>query len=134
MPENKLKHLEFIQDAIARMANHSFYLKGWTVTLVVAILALTKNSIHCSPIFLVILIPIIAFWILDGYFLYQEKLFRELYKDVAKKDPKDIDFLMSTKQYKDTCEHNKISTILSETLCWFYPVVVLLVIAAYLYF
>ena len=85
MPENKLKHLEFIQDAIARMANHSFYLKGWTVTLVVAILALTKNSIHCSPIFLVTLIPIIAFWILDGYFLYQEKLFRELYKDVAKK-------------------------------------------------
>lgn len=27
--ENKIKHLEFIQGVINRMANNSFMLKGW---------------------------------------------------------------------------------------------------------
>ncbi len=31
--EQKIKHLEFIQAAINRMAGNSFLLKGWTVTL-----------------------------------------------------------------------------------------------------
>ena len=32
--ENKIKYLEMIQSVINRMANNSFCLKGWTVTLV----------------------------------------------------------------------------------------------------
>jgi hypothetical protein len=32
--ESELKHLEFIQGVIARLANNSFLLKGWSVTLV----------------------------------------------------------------------------------------------------
>ena len=37
--EKKLKHLEFIQEIINRMARNSFMLKGWTVILVGAIVA-----------------------------------------------------------------------------------------------
>ena len=38
----KLKHLEFIQGIITRMANNSFMLKGWAVTLVAGIFALSS--------------------------------------------------------------------------------------------
>ena len=33
--DNKIKHLEMVQDVIKRMASNSFILKGWAVTLVV---------------------------------------------------------------------------------------------------
>ena len=39
--EQKIKHLEFIQTTINRMAGNSFLLKGWTVTLTGGLLALT---------------------------------------------------------------------------------------------
>ncbi len=35
------KHLEFLQAVITRMAGNSFLIKGWSVTLVAALLALT---------------------------------------------------------------------------------------------
>ena len=38
--ENKIKHLEMVQDVIKRMASNSFILKGWTVNLVAGIMAL----------------------------------------------------------------------------------------------
>ena len=41
---NKHKHLGFIQEVINRMANHSFLIKGWTITLVVALFALSSRS------------------------------------------------------------------------------------------
>ena len=34
MNENKLKHLEFIQNIITRMNSNSFVIKGWSITLV----------------------------------------------------------------------------------------------------
>lgn len=36
----RLKHLEFIQKAVQRMASNSFTLKGWSVVLVSALFAL----------------------------------------------------------------------------------------------
>jgi hypothetical protein len=42
----------------------------------------------------------IMFWILDGFFLHQERLFRALYNEVAKKSPEAIDFSMDTRPYK----------------------------------
>jgi len=42
--EKKLKHLEFIQQAINRMASNLFLLKGWTVTLIAAMFALEGPS------------------------------------------------------------------------------------------
>ena len=42
--EKKLKHLEFIQQAINRMASNLFLLKGWTVTLIAAMFALAAKE------------------------------------------------------------------------------------------
>ncbi len=39
-----VKHLEFVQAVIARQAANSFLLKGWSVTLATALVALGTNA------------------------------------------------------------------------------------------
>lgn len=80
--EKKIAHLTFIQGIITRMGSNSFLLKGWTVTLVAALFALAAKDSNKNFV-LIAYFPIIVFWVLDGYFLYQERLFRELYRQVA---------------------------------------------------
>ena len=76
--ENKQKHLEFIQNIIDRMAGNLFFLKGWVITIITALFAWSTQPINKEYIFIAYLI-VIVFWILDGYFLSQERLFRSLY-------------------------------------------------------
>lgn len=99
--DNKYKHMDYIQSTITRMGSNSFYLKGWTITIVAAIVALSiKESdwkIYACALFLTIM-----FWFLDSYYLKQEKLFRELYKKVSSEtDGNRIDFSMDTSPYKN---------------------------------
>jgi hypothetical protein len=79
---SRIKHLEMIQNIITRMNTNSFQIKGWSITIVSALLAVfasTKNSY-----FLIISIfPTLIFWFLDAYYLTQERKFRALYNDVA---------------------------------------------------
>lgn len=42
--DNKHKHLELIQGVVNRMSQHSFVLKGWSITLVVAVVALNAKD------------------------------------------------------------------------------------------
>ena len=79
--ENKLKHLEMVQSVINRMANNSFMLKGWAVTLVAGIFVLAGKDTD-KLYFLVAYIPVIVFWGLDSYYLLQERLYRGLYEKV----------------------------------------------------
>jgi len=117
--ENKRKHLEFIQGAINRMAGNLFFLRGWTITLITALLALFikgTNSDYVSIIYFLIII----FWILDGYFLAQERLFRALYDHVRTLDENDIDFSMNTSEYKKDKKNRWLNAMFSRTLLVFY--------------
>lgn len=96
MPENKQAHLEMIQGVINRLSNNSFLLKGWTVVLVSALFALAAANSRVYFIYLAYF-PAVAFWILDGYFLWQERLFRALYDHVRKLKDQEIDFSMDVK-------------------------------------
>lgn len=116
--ENKQKHLEFIQTATNRMAGNCFLLKGWAITLVAALFALSaKDSNH--NYFLIAYFPVIIFWILNGYFLSQERLFRALYDHVRKLDELKIDFSMNTSGF-ETNKNNWLRSIFSHTLVIFY--------------
>jgi len=129
--ENKLKHLEFIQDAINRMAGHSFVLKGWSVTLVAALFALATKDTNPKYI-LVAYFPVLIFWLLDAYFLWQERLFRALYDEVRQRDDKQIDFSMDIKRF---CGGNAtwMRAIFSNTLVVFYPALLILMIFIMMY-
>ena len=82
MTGNKLKHLEFIQNVITRMNTNSFQIKGWTVTIVSAMLAIYVSSKN-SYFILAGIFPNIIFWFLDSFYLQQERKYRGLYNDVA---------------------------------------------------
>ena len=63
--ENKIKHLEMIQAIITRIAQNSFMIKGWSLTLVVAMFAFVPKT---AGLFVpIVLVPILIFALLDAY-------------------------------------------------------------------
>ncbi len=130
--ENKRKHLEFIQGAINRMASNLFFLRGWTITLIAALFAFFVKDANTDFIF-VVYFPVIIFWILDGYFLSQERLFRALYNHVRKLDEKEIDFSMNTSEYNEDKRNGWLCSMFSSTLLFFYlPLVGVMLLVTYL--
>lgn len=128
MEENKLKHLEFIQGIINRMAQNSFLLKAWTVTFVVGLFAFANVKEMDYKFVLVAYIPAVFFWLLDGYYLWQERLFRKLYDEVRLKEPDNIDFSMNTSGYKENIQWTNVC--FSITLNLFYiPILIVIVLA-----
>lgn len=106
--ENKRTHLKLIQDVIKRMAGNSFLLKGWSITLVVAIVSvsvgvdveLIQGRTTRFYLLLISLFLVVVFWLLDAYYLSQERAYRDLYNEVRIKEPDKIDFTMNAKKYK----------------------------------
>lgn len=93
--------MDYIQSAISRMASNSFYLKGWNVTIIAAIVALSFKESDWR-IYACALVLNVVFWFLDAYYLMQEKLFRELYDKVSKiSDDSLVDFSMNTSEFKE---------------------------------
>lgn len=117
--DNKQKHLEFIQSAISRMASNLFLLKGWTVTLIAALFALAAKETK-DFYFLVAYIPAFMFWVLDGYFLSQERRFRALYEHVRKLDESQIDFSMDTQPFRNESGNSWPAAMFSRTLLLYY--------------
>ena len=101
MKESKLKHIDIIQSTISRMAQNSFTIKGWTITILVGLFVfLQKDNFRNNMI--IYLVPIIFFWILDSYYLWQERLFRKLYNNVIVNVTEESDLSMNIIQYKNT--------------------------------
>lgn len=84
---DKVKHLEFIENIIKRLADNSFSIKKLCISIFVAIIAFATNggmNIHmklyclCLSCFIVII-----FMFLDAYYLSMERAFRNLYDDVC---------------------------------------------------
>ena len=89
--EQIIKHLEMIQGVINRLGYNSFSIKAWSMAILVAGIAfITKTEEQPQGIILVFLIPVFGFWILDAYFLWQERLFRKVYDDIRKQEKTDL--------------------------------------------
>ena len=113
--DKRIKHLEMIQGVINRLATDSFRMKGWTVILVSALLVLLAREGRVEFTWIGI-VPVLVFWGLDGYFLRQERLFRDLYDHVRHLNEEDIDFSMNTGMFRQTW----LGAMFSLTLIPFY--------------
>lgn len=91
--EAKLKHLEFIQAAISRMATNSFLFKGWAITIAAGLSAFGVANTK-TALLTIALVSTVMFWALDAYYLWLERGFIALHEDVAAKKEADIDFSM----------------------------------------
>jgi len=130
--ENKRKHLEFIQAIISRMAGNLFFLRGWTITLIAALLALLSKGNNSNYIIYFLIVLTLVFWILDGYFLSQERLFRALYNHVRGLKEEEIDFSMNISRYKEYKKNTLVYSMFSSTLLVFYlPLIGIALFVAY---
>lgn len=110
-----------IQGIISRMASNSFLLKGWSVTLISALFALAANDANQFFLYLAYF-PCVAFWSLDGYFVWQEKIYRKLYEEVSAKDSGIIDFDMNATKFEEDVD-SWFSVCFSTTLLLFHGVI-----------
>ena len=88
-----VQHLQMIQSVIARMNGNSFLLKRWSIILLVALILYFRanNEIFSPLVIMVIYVPFIALWGLDTFYLWQEKKYRNLHNEVAKRQETDFD-------------------------------------------
>ena len=119
----KLKHLEFIQNVITRMNSSSFLIKGWTITLVSALFALAAKDANIQYV-LITYIVIPVFWLIDGFFLSQERQYRDLYNEVRIKGESEIDFSMNASGFSDG-KNSWLAGVFSKTLIPFYGITIL---------
>ncbi|MGV9391427.1 hypothetical protein ACWDQL_20160 [Streptomyces olivaceus] len=99
------------------MGNNSFLIKGWSLTVIGALLAYAVGG-EDGAVVLVSFIPVLAFWLLDAYFLYQERLFRRLYDRVRIPDSMVEPFAMDVAPGRE--QTGVLKAAASPTLTFFY--------------
>lgn len=126
MSENKLKHLELIQGVISRMGGNLFTLRGWMITIVVALsaafLEFGRNELQ-----IILVLVVMIFWVHDAYFLSLEHGYRHLYDKIRKLDESDIDFSMDISEFNSLRSTSILHCMLSKTIAFFYVPVLLLI-------
>ncbi|MDD2229927.1 MAG: hypothetical protein PHY48_11000 [Candidatus Cloacimonetes bacterium] len=125
--DNLHKEIDLIQACITRMANNSFLLKGWTISLVAVVMALMKDNVNLYILCTLLLVPIIAFWYLDAFFLRTEKMYRKLYEWIIEARPKgntDKLYDLNPLRFKDEVD-SMWKVMISKTLRVFYGIMVL---------
>lgn len=124
--EKVVKHLEMTQTVINRLGINSFLLKTGSLIIIAAVTVLiAKQDMQNSYIALILFLPIAGFWILDGYFLWQERLFRQVYEEIRQQD--DTDFKMDLGKHRTKPKCSWVSAIFSVTVFIFYLIEVLFV-------
>ena len=129
--ENKIKHLEMIESIIERMAKNSFQLKAWAMTLVTIVGALSAKEAD-KRFMLLSFVPIIGFWLLDAFYLQQERRYKALYRSVCEKKEEDIDFNLNTRIITFTSDEAKrirfFNCLKSTSVSLFYGVLTITII------
>lgn len=127
--ENKRAHLAMIQGVINRMGGNLFFLKGWAVTLIVALFAATVSFDGNLYLRLAPAVAILFFWGFDAYFLSLERCYRNLYDEIREKNEDEIDFSMDFHKFKKLTRNTWVSALFSKTLLAFYPLMGLIMFA-----
>ncbi len=124
---NKQFHLQLIQDIISRLAKNSFLIKGWDIAILSAVIALSTKSTRSVFIFSLYL-PTMMFWILDAYYLRQEKLYRNLYGKIVLLHENEICFDLIIPDFEKK-ETKYINSFLSLNIILFHGVILISVTA-----
>lgn len=111
-----IKHLEFIQSAISRMADSSAAIKRHAIVVALAVLA-SAQVLHQAPLLVAGMVMTVVFAMLDTSYLRIEKGFRSLYDEVRMKPNTEmVDFRMKPL----TKDHAFVRVLLSWSIIWLY--------------
>ena len=92
MTNGKVEYLQMLQEPICRMSTISAIFKGFAATIVAGISTIPYSTMNLCVLGLSFL-PVLAFAIMDVYYLKLERKFRFLF-DQVRQDKHDIDFSM----------------------------------------
>lgn len=84
------------------MASNSFVFKGWTITIASGLSAFGAADTKTALLIIASLTSVL-FWGLDGYYLWLERGFVQLHKEVARKNEGDVDFSMAIDKTNAFC-------------------------------
>jgi hypothetical protein len=126
-----VKHLEITQGVVNRLASNSFAIKGWSMAILAAATLFIErgNNTYSEYLILTFLIPIFGFWLLDGYFLWQERLFRGVYDDVRQQET--TDFKMNIPAQFKKANNKWRDSVCSLTLSIFYMIEIVFIMAVF---
>ena len=125
MDESKIRNLEMIQEIINRMANNSFLIKGWSITIAGVLFSLNIESL-CESIYFLICFLIVLFWLLDAYYLQLERQYRNLYNCCRKDEIEIFDLQLQKKSKREKTFYYQC--LLSKTEVGFYLILIFLLL------
>ena len=128
------QHLEFIQNVVERHARSSFLLKGWSVTLVAAVLLLATRGAEPQLAMVSGILPALTFWCLDAYYLRQERQYRALYDHIRRGGISSDDrFTLDASSFSQTVP-SWSRTLTTTPVAWFHLTVFIVVLGALAFF
>lgn len=133
MTDGKKEYLQMLQEPICRMSTISAIFKGFAATIVAGISAISYPSTNLWVLSLSFL-PVLAFAVLDVYYLKLERKFRFLFEQV-RLDKHEVDFSMDL-------THDPLDIISAKARTWdcikspsiylFYPLMILILIVVFI--
>lgn len=116
------KHLEFLQNNIARMNQCSFQMKGWSITIASALIAVFVSTISGqnpgSKIYLMAAIAAtVLFWCLDSLYLSKERRFIGMYNDLIGVGNGEKQTIVQIKEYEIPMENTVAASIAFSRQC-----------------
>lgn len=134
MKEVNIEYLQMIQNAITRMAENSFKIKGWAIGIMLAIFSFAGGQGNKRCILFTV-IPLFVLWCLDSYYLQMERKYRKFY-DFKRSDKESNDFDMNYNNMKiemrDISKVSYFRSMFSITELLFYLVCIATSVAVYL--
>lgn len=131
MKEGKADYLQMIQEPICRMSTISAIFKGFAATIVAGIATLSYADVN-TWILLLSFIPVLAFAVLDIYYLQLEKKYRYLYEQVRKGAHR-VDFSMDINCDKKAAKARIMDCIKSPSIWLFYPAMIIILVVVFIF-
>ena len=130
-----IKEIDLIQSCISRMSQHSFYLKGWFITLLALILSLTSKSTNIIFINIILIIITLTFWYLNSIFLRFGRMYRELYKWVIRERcNNNCELLYDLNLHRFESAVPKLSTTMWSNTLWPFYLLPLISLVIFLFY
>lgn len=102
-PEDKRKHLDYVQAVVARQAAASSAAKGWLIPIITATSGLAVTQ-HSRSLAMLGIVSVALFAYLDANYLRSEKQFRQLYNIIARSNRKLPPFTLDPADIKNFSE------------------------------
>ena len=127
--DNRIAYLQMIESVVDRMSNKSGNIKGFAVSIVAGVTALSFKDTSPYVLILSFLTVFVFLW-LDLYYLSMERKYRHLYKQVC--NGKAVDFSLSLDLKESEIKEakaTKLQCLASTSICYFYvPLIILMII------